>query len=31
MLSIIVNMVTAPAMAYNIISAGASSEDCEAQ
>ncbi|OAG97908.1 hypothetical protein AKO42_11120 [Salmonella enterica subsp. enterica serovar Nottingham] len=31
MLSIIVNMVTAPAMAYNGISAGASREDCEAQ
>lgn len=31
MLSIIVNMITAPAMTYNGIAAGASREDCEAQ
>ncbi|ACH48484.1 hypothetical protein ACGG1E_000115 [Salmonella enterica] len=31
MLSIIVNMITAPAMAYNGIVAEASREDCEAQ
>ncbi|EDV3839472.1 hypothetical protein CSM73_005267, partial [Salmonella enterica subsp. diarizonae] len=31
LLGIIVNMVAAPAMAYNCISSGESSEDCEAQ
>ncbi|ODA04412.1 hypothetical protein A7W94_05135 [Salmonella enterica subsp. enterica serovar Saintpaul] len=31
MLSIIVNMITAPAMAYSRIADGASREDCEAQ
>ncbi|EDN7231880.1 TPA: hypothetical protein GND40_001495 [Salmonella enterica subsp. indica] len=31
LLSIIVNMAAAPAMAYNCIPSGASSGDCEAQ
>ncbi len=31
LLSIMVNMVAAPAMAYNCISSGASGEVCEAQ